>query len=197
VNNIEQYLPFILSLLLDLVSVFLLAYVFYYRRHHNRDMLVAIAMINVTLFSLAGALASFTLSLGVGFALFAVISIIRLRSDEAGWIEMTYLLVSLSTGLILGLPGFSLFQQAIYASVLVAAMFALDHPRLLGNSKVRKINITLDGTNLGDDLKARVETMLGRSVDEVTIKSVTATPPATKVEIRFKEALQPTQNANS
>jgi len=197
VNIFEQYLPFILSLLLDAASVTLLSYVFYYRRHHNRDMLVAIAMINVTLFSLAGALASFTLSLGVGFALFAVISIIRLRSDEAGWIEMTYLLVSLATGLILGLPGFSLFQQSIYASVMVAAMYVLDHPKLLGNSKVRKINITLDGTNLGDDLKARVETMLGRSVDAVIIKSVTATPPSTKVEIRFQEALEPTQNAKS
>jgi hypothetical protein len=197
VNIFEQYLPFILSLLLDAASVTLLSYVFYYRRHHNRDMLVAIAMINVTLFSLAGALASFTLSLGVGFALFAVISIIRLRSDEAGWIEMTYLLVSLATGLILGLPGFSLFQQTIYASVMVAAMYVLDHPKLLGNSKVRKINITLDGTNLGDDLKARVETMLGRSVDAVIIKSVTATPPSTKVEIRFQEALEPTQNAKS
>jgi len=98
-------------------------------------------------------------------------------------------LVSLSTGLILGLPGFSLVQQAIYASVLVTAMFALDHPRLLGNSKVRKINITLDGTDLGSDLKARVEAMLGRGVDEVTIKSVTANPPATKVEIRFKESI--------
>ena len=182
-------MPFFASLALDLLSVILLSYVFYYRRHHNREMLVAISIINVTLFSLAGALASFTLSLGVGFALFAVISIIRLRSDEAGWIEMTYLLVSLSTGLILGLPGFSLVQQAIYASVLVAAMFALDHPRLLGNSKVRKINITLDGTDLGSDLKARVEAMLGRGVDEVTIKSVTATPPATKVEIRFKESI--------
>ena len=68
-------------------------------------------------------------------------------------------------------------------------MFALDHPRLLGRSKVRKINITLDGTNLGDDLKTRVEAMLGRGVDEVTIKSVTATPPATNVEIRFKESI--------
>ena len=188
-NIFEQYLPFILSLLLDAASVTLLSYVFYYRRHHNRDMLVAIAMINVTLFSLAGALASFTLSLGVGFALFAVISIIRLRSDEAGWIEMTYRLVSLATGLILGLPGFSLFQQTIYASVLVAAMYVLDHPKLLGNTKIRKINITLEGTNLSDDLKARVETMLGRSVDAVTIKSVTANPPATKVEIRFKESI--------
>jgi len=189
VNIIEQYLPFFISLTLDLVSVFLLAYVFYYRRHHNRDMLVAIAMINVTLFSLAGALASFTLSLGVGFALFAVISIIRLRSDEAGWVEMTYLLVSLSTGLILGLPGFSLVQQATYAAVLVVAMYALDHPKLLGSSKIRKINITLDGTDLGADLKTRVEEMLGRGVDEVTVKSVTSVPPSTKVEIRFRESI--------
>lgn len=183
-----ELLPFFLSLILDLTSVVLLSYVFYYRRHHNRDMLVAISMINVTLFALAGALASFTLSLGVGFALFAVISIIRLRSDEAGWVEMAYLLVGLSVGLILGLPGYSLIEKSIYASMLVAAMFIIDHPNLLIRKRVRKLSLTLDGTNIGDGtLKARVEESLGREVDEVTVKSVTLTPPATKVEVRFTE----------
>jgi hypothetical protein len=90
--------------LLDLIALTLLSYVFYYRRHANREMTVAISVINITLFSLAGALATFTLSLGVGFALFSVISILRLRSETAGWREMAYLLVSLSTGMILGLP---------------------------------------------------------------------------------------------
>ena len=101
---------FLWSLLLDLASLVLLSYVFYYRRHNNREMTVAISVINITLFSLAGALASFTLSLGVGFALFSVISIIRLRSDTAGWADMGYLLVALSTGMILGLPGFGLVE---------------------------------------------------------------------------------------
>lgn len=174
--------------MLDLASVALLAYFFYYRRHFNREMFVAIAIINVTLFALAGALASFTLSLGVGFALFAVISIIRLRSDEAGWVEMAYLLVGLSVGLILGLPGYSLVEKTIYASMLVVAMYAIDHPRLLIRKRIRKLSLTLDGTNIGDGtLKQRVEEMLGRQVDEVTVKTIVALPPTTKVEVRYSE----------
>lgn len=183
-----DFIPFALSLVLDLLSVGLLSYVFYYRRHQNRDMTVAISIINVTLFALAGALASFTLSLGVGFALFAVISIIRLRSDEAGWVEMAYLLVGLSVGLILGLPGYGLGEKTIYASMLVLAMFVIDHPTLLVRGRSRRISLTLEGTNLGDGtLRSRVEEILGRSVDEVTVKSVTTSPAATKVEVRFTD----------
>ena len=186
-----DYVPFFLSLILDLVSVGLLSYVFYFRRHKNRDMFVAISMINVTLFSLAGALASFTLSLGVGFALFAVISVIRLRSDEAGWVEMAYLLVGLAVGLILGLPGYSLFEKCIYATVLVAAMFVIDHPTLLIRRKVRKLNLILDGTSLDEvTLKATVEALVGRTVDEVTVKGLTLVPPTTKVDVRYTDKIR-------
>ena len=184
-----DFWAFLWSLLLDLTSVALLSYVFYYRRHHNRDMTVAIAVINITLFALGGALASFTLSLGVGFALFAVISIIRLRSDEAGWIEMSYLLVGLSTGLILGLPGYSIVEKSIYASVLVIAMWIIDGKRLFGRSTVRKLSVTLDGVTTTDpaDVRARVEALLGISVDEVTVKSVQSMPASMKVDVRFRE----------
>jgi len=183
-----DYVPFLLSLILDLVSVGILSYVFYFRRHQNRDMFVAISIINVTLFALAGALASFTLSLGVGFALFAVISIIRLRSDEAGWVEMAYLLVGLSVGLILGLPGYSTIEKSIYASVLVLAMWVIDHPTMLIKRRVRKVSLTIEGVNLDEvSLKATVEELVGRSVDGVTVKSVALTPPATKVEVRYTE----------
>lgn len=155
-------------------------------------MTVAIAMINITLFALGGALASFTLSLGVGFALFAVISIIRLRSDEAGWIEMAYLLVGLSTGLILGLPGYSLIAKSIYASVLVVAMWIIDGKRLFGRSTVRKFSVTLDGvtSTKSEEVKARVEALLGVTVDQVTIKSVQSMPAAMKVEVRYREQNQ-------
>lgn len=179
---------FLWSLLLDLTSIGLLAYAFYYRRHHNREMTLAISMINITLFALAGALASFTLSLGVGFALFAVISILRLRSATAGWVEMTYLLVSLSTGLILGLPGYSLVEKTIYSSALVLGMLVLDSPLLWGKRSVNKLSLTLDGTNIdAAALRARVEELLGREVDQVTVKSVSASPAVTKVEVRYRE----------
>ncbi len=179
---------FLWSLLLDLTSLILLSYVFYYRRHNDREMTVAISVINVTLFALAGALASFTLSLGVGFALFAVISIIRLRSSTAGWVEMAYLLAGLSTGLILGLPGFGLIEKATYASVLVVAMYVIDNPRLFGRKSLNNITVTMDGTQVASAaLRARVEEMLGIEVDEVVVKSVNSNPPTTKIDVRYRE----------
>lgn len=175
-------------MLLDLTSLILLSYVFYYRRHNDREMTVAISVINVTLFALAGALASFTLSLGVGFTLFAVISIIRLRSSTAGWVEMAYLLVGLSTGLILGLPGFGLIEKTTYASVLVIAMYVIDNPRLFGSKSLRNITVTMDGTHVASaELRERVEQMLGIPVDAVVVRSVSANPPATKIEVRYRE----------
>jgi hypothetical protein len=179
------------SLLLDVAALVLLSYVFYYRRHANREMTVAISVINITLFALAGALATFTLSLGVGFALFSVISIIRLRSDTAGWHEMAYLLVSLSTGLILGLPGYSIIEKLIYASVLVLAMLIIDSPRLFGRKSLRRISLSLEGSNVDSAyLKNTVEALLSITVDEVNVKSVSApagAPASTKVEVVYRE----------
>ena len=151
-------------------------------------MTVAISVINITLFSLAGSLATFTLSIGVGFALFSVISLIRLRSETAGWNEMAYLLVALSSGLILGLPGYSLNEKVIYAGVLVLAMFVIDSPRLFGRKALRSINVSLEGTNVeATQLKQRVEEMLGLAVDAVMVKNVTNNPPSVKVEVRYRE----------
>ena len=115
-------LEFFASLGVDLIVVALLAFVLFYRRHRDREMAVAIAAINITLWALTGALASYTLSLGVGFALFAVISVIRLRSTTASWISMAYLLVGLGSGLISGLTGFSLIEKIEYSAFLVFVM---------------------------------------------------------------------------
>lgn len=180
--------PFLSALALDIISIVLLAFVFYYRRHKNRDMTIAIAIINVALFALSGALASFTLSLGVGFALFAVISIIRLRSDEAGWLEMAYLLTGLSVGLILGLPGYSLAVQAIYAFILVLAIYIIDHPRLLPAAKTRRMNLAVDFLETdGAKLEAKVAELISKKIIKVDTRSITMTPPGMKLDIKYSE----------
>ena len=174
---------------LDLVTIFLLSHLFYFRRHRDREMAVAIGVINVTLFALTGALAVFTLSLGVGFALFAVVSVIRLRSDTAGWIEMAYLLTGLSSGLILGLPGFSMLEKCIFAGIQVLIIGVIDSPILFKRSVLQKVSLTLDGTRVdAEELRSTVEQMLGRSVDTITVKSISSNPPQTKIDVRYKDA---------
>ena len=152
-------------------------------------MAIAIASINITLWALTGALASYTLSLGVGFALFAVISIIRLRSSTATWISMAYLMVGLGSGLIIGLTGFALLEKIEYATFMVAVMTVVDSKYFLrGQRDDEKTSLSFEGTNLDPDyLKLRVEEVLNVDAVSIKVKSVSIVPANTKVDIVYRK----------
>ena len=177
--------PLLLATLgIDLFLLFLLAYVFFYRRHKRRDVFVAISLINVTLFVLGGALGTFTISLGVGFALFSVISIFRLRSETLGWNEIVYLLVSLAMGLNLGLPAYDLPVQTMYAVILVLAVYVVDHPKMLRQTEVQRFTLSTDYVEIEPEaLKVKVETQLGHTVKKIQVRAVTSVPVGMKLEI--------------
>lgn len=172
------------SLAIDLVLLYLLAYVFFYRRHKRRDVFVAISLINITLYVLGGALGTFTISLGVGFALFSVISIFRLRSETLGWNEIVYLLVALAMGLDLGLPAYDLPVQSAYAVLLVLAVFVVDHPRILKSKMTQRFSMATDYVEIDQTaLKQKVEEQLGHPVIAIKVRSVAITPPSMKLDV--------------
>ena len=177
--------PLLLSTLgINLVLLYLVAYVFFYRRHRRRDIFVAICLVNITLFVLGGALGTFTISIGVGFALFSVISIFRMRSTTLGWTEITYLLVALAMGLTLGLPAYDVAVQSLYAGLLVVAVFVVDHPRILPQKLSQRFSLTTDYVEIEEAaLKARVEEQLGYAVQKIQVKAVTTTPVGMKLEV--------------
>jgi hypothetical protein len=181
---------FFLSLAVNLVVVALLAFVLFYRRHRNREMAISIAAINITLWALTGALASYTLSLGVGFALFAVISVIRLRSSTAPWISMAYLLVGLGAGMISGLTGFNIWEKIAYTGFMVLVMAIVDSKYFLpmNSGDDERTTVTLDGSDLDPaSLKARVETLLNIKAISVKVRAVTLEPVTTKVDVTYRQ----------
>jgi hypothetical protein len=172
------------TLSINLVLLYLVSYVFFYRRHKRRDVFVAICLINITLFVLGGALGTFTISIGVGFALFSVISIFRLRSTTLGWTEIVYLLVALAMGLTLGLPAYDLPVQTLYAVLLVVAVYVVDHPRVLPARVSQRFSLSTDYVEIEPTaLKQRVEEQLGHTVQRVQVKAVTTAPVGMKLEI--------------
>jgi hypothetical protein len=177
--------PLLLATLsINLVLLYLVSYVFFYRRHKRRDVFVAICLINITLFVLGGALGTFTISIGVGFALFSVISIFRLRSTTLGWTEIVYLLVALAMGLTLGLPAYDLPVQTLYAVLLVIAVYVVDHPRVLPARVSQRFSLSTDYVEIEPTaLKQKVEEQLGHTVQRVQVKAVTTAPVGMKLEI--------------
>ncbi len=130
---------------LNVVALFILVYLVYFLRHRRWDQLVGLVAFNVCLFTVSAALGSSgPVNVGVGFGLFAVLSIVRLRSEEASQVEIGYTMVALVLGLMAGLPGMDFPLKIIFAVFLVATMFIVDNSRLDQTSRYAKLRVELD-----------------------------------------------------
>lgn len=70
------------SLVIDLVAVFLMTYVLYFRRHWRTDLLLSYVALNLGVFVTMSVLTQVRVELAVGFGLFAILSIIRLQAGR-------------------------------------------------------------------------------------------------------------------
>lgn len=78
----------------NLLSIFIYAYVIYYRRHHDHKMLFLLLAFNLFLFPIF--LSSSLVTAGFGFTIFALLALVRLRSEAFDKAEIAYLLGAIS-----------------------------------------------------------------------------------------------------
>ncbi|PZG36397.1 DUF4956 domain-containing protein [Spongiactinospora gelatinilytica] len=132
----------VVGLLLDLAAIAVLAYGLYFRRHHRRDLLFAYVALNVGIFAVVSLLQAQRVDLAVGFGLFGVLSIIRLRSNEITQGEIAYYFVAIALGLVNGIASDWPLTALFLDAVLLGVMYVADHPRLLEG--IRHQLVTLD-----------------------------------------------------
>jgi len=79
------------AMLVNLVCIIVIAFGVYYRRHRRADLALAYVALNVSLFCVAVLIVN-QMKIGVafGFGLFAILSIIRLRSEPIAPEEGAY-----------------------------------------------------------------------------------------------------------
>ena len=162
------------DLALNLVSIFLLVYVIYFRRHRRWDQVVGYVAFNISLFTVSAALGSSgPLNVGVGFGLFAVLSVVRLRSDESGQIEIGFTMVALVLGLMTGLPGMEFGIKVLFAALLVVAMFLVDMSAIGRRYRYSRVKVELDRIIHDEEaLNAHLRTTFGKAVKSVSVRSV-------------------------
>jgi uncharacterized protein DUF4956 len=170
-------------LAIDLVAVAVLAYGIYYRRHRRRDLVVIYAMFNVGLFLALVVISTGNISAGVGFGLFAVLSIVRLRSEPFTNGELAYFFLALVIGLVNGIaidgPGLA---AALSAIALVTAA-VIDHPRLL--RPTRQLDVTLETIPAdADTLRRHLEERLNARVTDCRVLEIDYVREITRVSVR-------------
>ncbi|WP_019547360.1 DUF4956 domain-containing protein [Streptomyces sulphureus] len=159
-------------LALDLTAVSVLTFALYFPRHRRRDLVPAYLALNVSLFAVVAALAQVGEGggLALGFGLFGVLSIVRLRSESIQSEEVGYYFTSLVLGLISGLPHVP-FPVAVTLCVLpLAAVYVADHPRLF--ARTYRAVVTFDAAvtepkAIDSYIRARLGEPLSWKVQEV------------------------------
>jgi hypothetical protein len=172
---------------IDLIAALALTLGLYYRRHHRRDLVVAFLGVNVGVLAVTTVLGTAEVAMGLGLGLFGVLSIIRLRSSEISQREVAYYFAALAIGLVCGLPQASPWPVAAFVGLILAVMWAADHPRLLARSRhqvVRLDRAITDERELHEELAARLDaTILSTTVQDTDLVNDTTT-----VDVRYRTA---------
>jgi hypothetical protein len=168
----------------DLAAIAALAYGVYFRRHGRRDLVVIYAMFNAGLFLALVVMTAGSVGVGVGFGLFAVLSIVRLRSEPFSNVELGYFFVALVIALVCGLDLGSPLIAAGLAAIAVAAAVVIDHPRLLRSTK--RTELVLEVVFADEDaLRRHVEERLNADVAELAVLELDYVREITRVAARY------------
>jgi hypothetical protein len=170
---------------LDLVAILLMTYVLYFRRHWRADLLLAYVALNIGIFVTMSLLTQVRVDLAVGFGLFAILSIIRLRSSAVTQQEVAYYFVALVLGLVngLGVPDRGLVVGM--NAVLLLAMLIFDSKLLRDRSQ--RMDIRLDGVYTNEAaLVAELERKLGGRVAYQEITEIDLIHGHMLVDVRLR-----------
>ena len=176
---------FALDLGIDIVAIFVLAYVLYFRRHRRADLLLAYVSLNIGIFMVMQLLGSVRVDVALGFGLFAILSIIRLRSTSVTQQEVAYYFVALVLGLANGLNLDNRVLVVLVNVVLVLTMLAVDSQPL--RDRARRLDVTLDTVHTDEAaLVADLERRLGGTVMHHEVNEVDHTRGTMLVDVRYK-----------
>jgi len=108
--------------LLNLIAVFIIIRFVYYPRQRDKDYVLTFFTFSTVIFFVMGLLNSADLSIGVGFGLFAIFSILRYRTDTIPIRDMTYLFVLIALAVVNALV---LQEQGYAAFALINVSLAV------------------------------------------------------------------------
>lgn len=172
-----------LRLFVDLLALVMLVAVFFLPRHARRDLAVVYVTFNIALFAVISVISVRHVSVGLGFGLFAVLSIVRLRSEPFDNVELAYFFMSLVLGLVNGLERIPLPYTIVLNVLIVVTMLLIDHPSLHTTTVRRRVTLDEIYTD-AEALRPTLEDRLGVEITELRINSNDFVRETTEVTVR-------------
>ncbi|MER5545281.1 DUF4956 domain-containing protein [Streptomyces sp. NPDC001118] len=170
---------------LDIVALLILVGLLYRRRPSAPAMPLVLVTLNVGLFAAMSTISAGKFSAGVGFGLFGILSLVRLRSAAFTLRDVAYTFVTLVIALCTGLPQRAGWLVIAVDAVVLVAVLLVDDPR--GDQPpTRTVRLTLDRVYDDPSLIARdVAFRFGRAPLSVEVDEVDYVRETTRVSARY------------
>jgi hypothetical protein len=115
---------FLIQFSFDIVAVFILIRIIYYRHYRRTDHFLTFFGFNVIIFLLTYLLNKVEMSMGAAFGLFAVFSMLRYRTEGISTKDMTYLFMVIAIGLISAISKDS-WEELLFTTTILLLITAL------------------------------------------------------------------------
>ncbi|MGN1244734.1 MAG: DUF4956 domain-containing protein [Alloprevotella sp.] len=167
-----------LSLLINLITVWVVVHFFYYPKGRRRDYYFTFIMLSVSIFMLIALLLQDSADMGIGAALglFAIFGIIRYRTESVPIREMTYLFFLVALSVLNGKSdSLTLLEQIIVNAAFVVCVWICENFLTHSNEGCKFVkydNIELIKPERYDELKADLEERLGLKIIRVEVGAV-------------------------
>ena len=190
-----DYGDFFLHFTVDIAFIAVLLFMFH-RRHRRRDLVMSFACFNVGFFVVLSVIFSVEIGLAVAFGLFAVLSIVRLRSEPYNNVELGYYFVALSLALVNGISLSEIGFVLLLNVILITTVAAMDRPTFVEGTERRRV--TLDAVYHDDDsVREALAERLGSRVVNVSISEIDYVRETTILTALFASAPQRSPRAES
>lgn len=114
----QTLFQYTLNFFINFLTAFVIVRYIYYPQRRSQKFVLTFLGFNTIIFILFNFLASIELSMGVGFGLFAIFSVLRYRTDPMPSREMTYLFILIALPMI----NFVMLSQNAYAELVLTTV---------------------------------------------------------------------------
>jgi hypothetical protein len=164
----------------------------YYPRTQNKNYVFTFLAFNTVIYFVLGLLTSVSLSIGVGFGLFAIFSVLRYRTDEIPIREMTYLFVIIALPVMNSvLMAAGSFAELLVANgFVVALLFVLEKEwgfRYEASKKITYERVELITPANGEALLADLRQRTGLPVKRVSVGRIDFSRDTAEVLVYYDE----------
>lgn len=172
---------------LDVVTMLLLVGWLYRRRVAAPEMALVFTALNVGLLAAVLTIGSGDFPTGIGFGLFGLLSLVRLRSAAFTLKDVAYTFVALVLALVNGLPERNLLLVVSLDVVLLGAVWLVDDSRSSAPTQVMRMVLDRALTE-PTEVGAEVARRLGAAPVSVAVEDVDFVRDVTRVIVRYTVA---------